>query len=59
MRQKKKKRDRKKIAEVEFDTKYGRWIAEDKRLNYYVEAIDFHLCEVIGNIWENKELLDG
>ncbi len=50
-------RDRKKIAEVEFDVKYGHWIAKDKRLNYYVEAIDFPLCEVIGNIFEDKELL--
>ncbi len=49
--------DRKKIAEVEFDVNYGHWIAKDKRLNYYVEAINFPLCEVIGNIYEHGDLL--
>jgi len=47
-----------KIAEVVFDVEYGRYIAKDKRNDYYAEAIDFKLCEIIGNIYENKDLLE-
>jgi len=46
------------IAEVEYVNERACYYANDKNNRYYVDGIDFRLCEVIGNIYENKELLN-
>jgi uncharacterized phage protein (TIGR01671 family) len=40
------------VAAVEFDTSYGQWVKDGQRLSSYLKT-----TEVIGNIYENKNLL--
>ena len=41
---------------ISFDTEYGQWVGSSRSSN--IAADEFSLCEVIGNIHDNPELLE-
>ena len=49
-------REYKCIAVISYSNGYYK--AESITNNYFIEPVDYKLCEVVGNIYENKELLD-
>ena len=42
---------------ISFDAEYGQWVGSSRSSN--IAADEFSMCEVIGNIHDNPELLEG
>ena len=51
------KRIDKRVFEIKFDTDYGGFLGEGGALRIYPE--DFYMCEIVGNIYDDPELLRG
>lgn len=51
------KRIDKQVFEIKFDTDYGGFLGEGGALRIYPE--NFYMCEIVGNIYDDPELLRG